>query len=105
MTKLGCCKEIVKKFLILARLGDYFDTKRERDTLSSARFLPIIGAVLQILQMLVLEAVCRFTRSLHSSHITCPTLHCQILEGGAMISMQMGHSSSFLAQSIISGSS
>ena len=53
--------------------GDYFEAKSERDTRSRARFLPMIGAVLQILQMLALEAVCLLTRSLHSSHITCPT--------------------------------
>ena len=33
------------------------------------------------------------------------TLHCQILAGGIITSMQMGHSSSFLAESTINGTS
>ena len=33
------------------------------------------------------------------------TLHCQILAGGIMTSMQMGHSNSFLAESTITGTS
>ena len=38
-------------------------------------------------------------------HYKNPTLHCQILAGGIITSMQIGHSSSFLAESTINGTS
>ena len=104
----------------------YFVPNSDLEILSRARFLPIIGTDLQIVQILVLDDICFLTRSLQSSQITCPTynrialelapesymyidrkltLHCHILEGGAITSMHIGHSSSFLAESTINGTS
>ena len=50
-----------------------FGLKSSLAIFSSARFLPMIGDVLQMLQMLVALAVCLLTFSLQTSHITCPT--------------------------------
>ena len=58
----------------------YFVPKSDLEILSRARFLPIIGTDLQIVQILVLDDICFLTRSLQSSQITCPTYNRIALE-------------------------
>jgi len=86
--------------------NDHFaEAKRLLEIRSRARFRPMNGEVLHVGQRTTADNCWVRTLSLQGSHITWPTLHCQILAGGIMTSMQMGHSNSFLAESTITGTS